>query len=566
MTLAGVAGRLSAVTHIDAAIEIIRDGAVGVSGADLVDLGLLEDGGRIVTAAWAPAAEVTRRTLRIGVGDHLPAAEAIRRRSVVIVEDLPTYQRDHPNLLADARAAGVVSVASLPLLDADTHPVGVLSLAWRLRTPIDEHLRSVLETLAQLSGQTIGRTRLVGRLTQLSALTARLAAAPSATEVAALLADRGAALVDATYGSVRLVDESAGALVGVGPVRPPPHPAAEDDVIALGASLPIADAVRRGVPVWIATPQDYASQYPDVARDAVAMGVQAAVALPLHAADGARIGVISFAWDRPVHFDDRLRATASTIADVAGQTLARTRRYEAEHAAIAAMQCRLLGPPVRVGGLDIAVRYLPGNDALGMGGDWYDTVARPDGTLVLVMGDVAGHGVEALATMAQLRYLISGLVQTGTPLHRVFPELNRMLARDDGVYATAQMLHLDPVHQRLSYLSAGHPWALLRRPTGDVEVLDRAQIPPIGVADEPQPLAATDLPPGSVVLCYTDGLVERRERSIVERIERLAVLAAKADLDRPAQAILDQLVQDAMAPDEDGGPLDDDVAAVLVRT
>ena len=86
-----------------------------------------------------------------------------------------------------------------------------------------------------------------------------------------------------------------------------------------------------------------------------------------------------------------------------------------------------------------------------MGGDWYDTGVRADGTLVVVLGDVAGHGIPVVAAMAQLQHLTAGLMRSGQPLDRVFTEVRAMLATDDPAYATAQIFSLDPRTGRLGY-------------------------------------------------------------------------------------------------------------------
>lgn len=234
-----------------------------------------------------------------------------------------------------------------------------------------------------------------------------------------------------------------------------------------------------------------------------------------------------------------------------------------EHATVVALQRRLLGPPATVDGFDIAVHDEPGDGAVAMGGDWYDTFARTDGTLVVVVGDVAGHGVPAAAAMAQIQYVIADLIRSDRALHRIFTDVNEMLPADEFGYATAQILELDGHRHRLGYQSAGHPWALVRRPDGRVDRLDGGTCPPIGVSRPPEPLVYTQFAPNTLLLAYTDGLVERRERSIVEGIDRLAVALGEIDPEGDVDAMLRRLV--AAARNLGGDRLDDDVAAVLIR-
>jgi serine phosphatase RsbU (regulator of sigma subunit) len=199
-----------------------------------------------------------------------------------------------------------------------------------------------------------------------------------------------------------------------------------------------------------------------------------------------------------------------------------------------------------------------------MGGDWYEVIPLDDGSAVVVVGDVIGHGVEAIAAMAQLQYLVAGLLRSDTPLGAVFARTTAMIQADSPLYATAQLLHVDPAHSRLGYLNAGHPWALLRRPDGSVERLDQAKQSLIGVHLEPTPLTYVELVPGSLLLAYSDGLVERRYETITDSIDRLVGLVRDLDPRQPLARTLERLVECARQPDARGGPLNDDVVAVLI--
>src|SRR5262245_21998336 len=122
--------------------------------------------------------------------------------------------------------------------------------------------------------------------------------------------------------------------------------------------------------------------------------------------------------------------------------------------------------------MDLAVCYRPSLGAHGAGGDWYDLFPRSDGGLVVVIGDVAGHGDDAVAAAAALRSVIAEQVRTGAPLHGVFTTATTILGDDPApCFATAVMLHVDRPRWRLGYLSAGHPCAIIRRPDGTVDSL-----------------------------------------------------------------------------------------------
>jgi GAF domain-containing protein len=457
--------------------------------------------------------------------------------------------------------ANAATSIRLPMTDAASRVFGSLGFGWRTTRDLDGDDMAVLTTLTELVSRTVERTRTETtttlRAVALSRLTERLATSVTTAQLAGALAETLPDLL----GSQRVVM------------------AAADDIDSLRS------AVTTALDGWLANPGDSAtgatslvdaactafseartllvSERGDIAAADHIDGLEACAHLPLHDADGRVRGVLCLMWSPPRAIDVATRSMLPTVADLAGQTLERTRLYDSEHATLMALQRRLLGPPPTVDGFDIAVHYEPGDGAVAMGGDWYDTVVRTDGTLVVVVGDVAGHGVPAVASMAQVQYLIAGLIRTNRPLHRIFADVDGMLPADELGYATAQILQLDTRRHRLGYQSAGHPWALLRRPGGRVDRLDGGTCPPIGVSRRPEPLVYTQFTPSTLLLTYTDGLVERRERSIVEGIDRLAVALGEIDPDGDVNLMLRSLV--ATARNLGGDRLDDDVAAVLIR-
>ena len=218
-----------------------------------------------------------------------------------------------------------------------------------------------------------------------------------------------------------------------------------------------------------------------------------------------------------------------------------------------------------MGVVDFGVNYEPADVAQGLGGDWYDAIPMADGSLVVIMGDIVGHGVEAVASMARLQHLITGLIRTGTPLEEVFERADAMARASDAIFATSVLLHLDTTARRLGVLSAGHPWPVLRTPDGTVHLLKGGRQALIGASMRPTEMQHLDLPPGSVLLAYTDGLIERRSEGIETSIERLADHLAIAGEAASADAILEHLVTLVAQADDDTATTDD-IAAVVVRT
>ncbi|GHH71037.1 hypothetical protein GCM10017673_23770 [Streptosporangium violaceochromogenes] len=205
----------------------------------------------------------------------------------------------------------------------------------------------------------------------------------------------------------------------------------------------------------------------------------------------------------------------------------------------------------------IEVRYVPAGMRNGLGGDWYDAAPLPDGRALLTIGDVSGHGLQAIARMSGIRHALAGLSMTGEPADRLLTWLNDLVMyRMEETTATAVIGHLDPATGVFTWGQAGHPAPILIRDGAAVQ-LD----PPAGVMlgatlTTPYEPARVRLRAGDLLLLFTDGLVERRGRDIDEGVA--LALAAAADLTRDdPRAGLDRLIEAV------GGPNPEDDTCVL---
>jgi PAS domain S-box-containing protein len=235
--------------------------------------------------------------------------------------------------------------------------------------------------------------------------------------------------------------------------------------------------------------------------------------------------------------------------------------YRREHKIAETLQRSLLPERLpQIEGIELAARYLPGARGAAIGGDWYDVLERPDGRVALVVGDVVGHGLRAAATMGQLRnaFRAYGLVESSPS--EVVARINRLVMSGvDDVMATVLYLVLDRETGELSFSAAGHPPPLVLAPDGP-HFLEGGRSVPIGASD-PAVFreASAMLPPGSSLLLYTDGLVERRDEALDERLEKLAAVAGGAGED--LNALCERVIEAVLDRGEPG----DDVALLAVR-
>jgi PAS domain S-box-containing protein len=212
----------------------------------------------------------------------------------------------------------------------------------------------------------------------------------------------------------------------------------------------------------------------------------------------------------------------------------------------------------RVNGTRIAARYIAAASNPAVGGDWYAVLPLPDNQLGVAIGDVAGHGLTAVADMASARFSLRALALSEPAPELVLERLNQMVR----VFAADTMITslygvYDPTSSTWTYSTAGHCPVVVRRPDGTTVLLDAPCDPPLGVAKSFHRYT-TPIEPGSTLVLYTDGLIERRGEVITIGLERLQQACANGPDD--PDALCDYLA-DVMLR---GATAEDDVALVVV--
>jgi serine phosphatase RsbU (regulator of sigma subunit) len=257
--------------------------------------------------------------------------------------------------------------------------------------------------------------------------------------------------------------------------------------------------------------------------------------------------------------------TRARLAAVERQLREHEATLAAEHQLAAQLQQIVLplpAGPIDLPGLRVALRYLPAERAGRVGGDWYHAAEAPDGTVLLAVGDVAGHGLQAATTMAQLRHALAALAITTTTEPAVLlSHLNRLLCASEATAgtATAVVARYDPADGTVTWAQAGHPPPLRTR-AGSTATLTRPRGPLLGaVPDAVYETTTIELARDELLLFYTDGLVEDRHRSLEEGLAPVVATLDEISA-RPTQAPLAELLNRLRRANPD-----DDTCVLAVR-
>ena len=337
-----------------------------------------------------------------------------------------------------------------------------------------------------------------------------------------------------------------------------------DEQVVARAAGGVATVVEREAGLRVEDVDDVvarvaAERGPVAIRDVPAAGIESSslgpaisslLAVPL-VAGGQTIGSLHIGTLTRRDFPDETVDLLRLAADRASLAIARTRLYEHERRIAQELQRSLLPnvlPPVP--GVTLAARYLPGGNGATVGGDWYDAIALPGGRVAVVIGDVVGRGIEAAATMGQMRSALRAILMQADDTGAMAEQLNRFaLGLGDCMLTTIVLAVFEPATGILRYTNAGHPPPLILGAGGieDAVYLENIPAPPMGVMDTPSYVQRTlQLEPGSTLLLYTDGLIEKSTEVLDVGLDRLrdaaAAVGAGGDLDALCEGVVSKLV------------------------
>ncbi|WP_432001006.1 SpoIIE family protein phosphatase [Streptomyces sioyaensis] len=341
-----------------------------------------------------------------------------------------------------------------------------------------------------------------------------------------------------------------------------------------GRALAAGCATRHGVDDT--TLRSWAAGSPRRARRIRIHGIHSMMVVPLRAR-GVTLGLAIFSRHQtPEPFDEEDLRLADELAARAAVYVDNARRYTREREIALTLQGRLLPDNAsRQAGVEVASNYLPADPSMGIGGDWFDVIPLSGARVALVVGDVVGRGIQASATMGRLCTAVRTLAEVELTPDELLTQLDDLVLRldrqetasgtrratdraENEVGATCLYVVYDPVSRRCCMARAGHPEPALVT-DGKVDFLDVPAGPPLGVGGLPFEVAEFELPEGSVLALYTDGLIESPVR----------------DLDRGQASLRDALAQPNRSLEEMGDRVvhtllpdvrTDDAALLLIRT
>ncbi|MFG1652228.1 SpoIIE family protein phosphatase [Micromonospora sp. NPDC049275] len=495
-------------------------------------------GSKHPAALGRPAAEVYAEVWALpGFGDVI---ERAYREGVPFLEKESTLPliRDSSGVVEPV----VFTRGHSAVRDSTGRIVGILTVAAET-THVTEQLQSLSEVAAALAGtltlDDVARVALRHTITTFDA-------------------DRVAFVVDEGGGGWRMVRRVRGELMDEADERLPPlwRRAPAD------WSSPVALAARSGEPSFTRDGQPLR----ETAVDRHDQKIRSMAVLPL----GTSVirGGLTVGYQAPHSWSAADRALLAASAELIGQAAERARRFETQHGTAQLLQRSMLPEHLPdLPRLRIAARYDPGVDGNAAGGDFYDAFLLPTGALGVVLGDVAGHDVQAAARMGQVRAALRALALADPAPDAVLAGLDRLvtsLGAEAGtleLFATVAFGVIDAERRELTLASAGHPAPLIRRSAPDgrshAEYVDLPAGPPLGLGGRPTTVTVA-FPPGDTLLLFSDGVVERRRQSLTAGLDTLGDAVAKAGTSDPRALC-------AVATAAVSGGTEDDVAVLAVE-
>ncbi|GEL25834.1 cyclic diguanylate phosphodiesterase [Pseudonocardia sulfidoxydans NBRC 16205] len=300
-------------------------------------------------------------------------------------------------------------------------------------------------------------------------------------------------------------------------------------------------------------------------------GIRSLLGAPLMV-DGEVIGVLHVGSLTTRRFRDVDHEMLQLIADRAALAIQAELTRAQRNAAAVLQNWMVPEQPTPVPDLDVAARYVAGDQLGIVGGDWYDVLEMPSGRVLMVVGDVLGHGLRAAQTMTQLRTVLRTHALTVDDPARLVDQLDRYARTyHPGIMATVWCAVLSPDDGRLEMSSAGHPVPLLALPGRAPDVVAVPPDLPVGVTmpGATRRVTSVEFPAGALICAYSDGLVERRGLDPDVGLDNLTLAlrdATSADGAHGREVpSVETICAEIMATVVGGTPVGDDIALLVAR-
>jgi len=344
----------------------------------------------------------------------------------------------------------------------------------------------------------------------------------------------------------------------------------------LSSSTIVSQVLRGRTPLFAETADWLISRFPNDRDNVEASHKNSWALLPLIAA-GTAIGCCVISFTTPRRFSDADRTLLIALSGLVAHALERARLYDMEHSRAKKLQRGLLPdalPPLPAA--TVAVRYLPAVRHAEAGGDWYDAIALSADQVGLIVGDVMGHGITEAATMGRIRTAVRTLAELEMPPAEILARVNALVSEfGDDSYATCLYSVFDPVSRRLSVCRAGSLPPLIVDPAGTVRRLSLETDPPLGATRPPFESSELELPEESLLVLYTDGLIDssrgdadqellRLERVIREEVARRPFATSDTSRSQERLEELCDAVVQTMLPDPE--QMTDDAVLLIAHT
>ncbi|MDQ1491066.1 MAG: hypothetical protein QOJ23_3580 [Actinomycetota bacterium] len=540
---------------------------------------LVGDELEIIDAVGYPG-DVMHHWGRFAVSADLPASDAVRTGQPIYLCS-PAERLTRYPVFAASPVVDDSAFAMIPLID--DHPIGCLVFGFpepRDFPPTDE---AFLQNLAAQCSAALSRAQHYEQQERSRVSAALLA------EVSAVLGDsldyeetlpRAARLVASRlvdWCTIHLLDE--GRVVPLAIAHDDGEQSAAVEQLLKRHPIGLNDPAGAGAVIRTGRPETYedvteeiltgAARTPEHLELVRRLSLGVAVTVPLTVRQRT-IGALTLANQRPRPFPPEISTLAAELAGRAATAIDNARSFRQQARLARSLQASLLPPTLpRISGVELAARYAAGSAGLDVGGDFYDVYPLDTHRSVIVVGDVCGRGVDAATTASLVRHTFRSAALGEPSPATIVAHLNDVLLRQEepGRYeprfctavVAAVAVAGDAVAVTLAV--AGHPLPLVRRLDGTVSTVGAAGSL-VGVTDRAEVTETRILLlPGDALICYTDGVTERRNADTFYETDRLmnTVAMSQGDADTLAGAIEDSVL--AFAPDPPG----DDLAVLVLR-